>query len=89
MSATPRNSNKTRTEKLMDQFVDILVKITAPDPATGEAPNPGAPMTNVIRQFLKDQNIAADDDKHEGLQKLKQQSHTLPFAERPNDGDLS
>lgn len=81
-------SNRSRPEKLMDQFVDILVEITKPD-KDGNPPNPGAAMTNVIRQFLKDQNVSVDDDKHEGMIRLKENvaANPMPFAEKPGDGD--
>lgn len=87
MSATPPGSNRTQKEKLFDQFVDILVEMTKPG-EDGKPPNPGAAMANVVRQFIKDQNLSGDDDKHEGLKTLKQQSHALPFEEKPHEGDL-
>ena len=84
MSATPRNSNRTRQETLFDQFVDVLVKMTEPG-EDGSPPNPGAPMLGVIRQFIKDQNISADEDRHEGLQKLTGNTCKLPFSEKPRE----
>lgn len=87
MSVTPRNSNKTRQQQLFDNFVDILVEMTEPDPETGQR-DLGAPMASVIRQFIKDQNISADEEKHQGLKRLAEQGRSLPFTETPNEGDI-
>lgn len=80
-------SNRTRKEVLFDQFVDILVEITAPDPTTQKPANPGAAMANVVRQFIKDQNISVDEDLHAGVQKLKENARALPFDDKPDDDD--
>jgi hypothetical protein len=77
-------SNRSRAEELYDHFVDRLIDVVKPLP-DGTKPVPEAAALNVVRQFLKEQNIAADDDKHPGLKELKKQ--TLPFAERPNEDD--
>ncbi|SKA17857.1 hypothetical protein SAMN02745126_04010 [Enhydrobacter aerosaccus] len=78
-------SNRTRTEELFDHFVDRLIDVVKPG-AAGTKPVPDAASLNVVRQFLKENNIQADDDKHEGVKTLKK--HSLPFAEDPGEGDL-
>lgn len=76
--------NRTRSEELFDHFVDRLIDVVKPD-KDGVAPVPDAAALNVVRQFLKEQNISADEDKHEGLQKM--QKHKLPFGRPPSEED--
>lgn len=76
--------NRTRTEELFDHFVDRLIDVVKPD-KEGTPPRPDAASLNVVRQFLKENNIAADEDRHNGLQNLKK--HSLPFEELPNERD--
>lgn len=79
--------NRSKAGKLFDNFVEVLNECVKPGD-DGVASNPGAATLNVIRQFLKDQNIAADEDRHEGLKTLKEQTKKLPFDEAPGERDL-
>lgn len=76
--------NRSRSEELYDHFVDRLIDVVKPR-ADGAVPVPDAASLNVVRQFLKENNIAADDDRHKGVKELKK--HSLPFAEQPNERD--
>jgi hypothetical protein len=77
--------NRTKAEDLYDHFVDRLVDLVKPD-ADGTPPKPDAASLNVVRQFLKEQNISADEDKHTGLKELKEK-HKLPFGRPPSEED--
>lgn len=79
-------SNMTPNERLFNNFVDALNDCVKPE-ADGSPAKPGAPILNVIRQFLKDQNISADPATHNGLQDLSKNSKKLPFAEAPGDDE--
>lgn len=76
---------KTTEELIYDTFVSSLLmglKGTV-DPKTGELIPPSPNMLNVARQFLKENAISANADKHaDTAALLKEMSLNLPF----NDG---
>lgn len=78
--------NQTREQRLYNNLVDALNAIV--EPVEDKAPQVGAATLNVIRQFLKDQNIAADEDQHQGLNTLANNTRKqLPFQRPPDDTD--
>lgn len=83
-------SNRTPLERLFDDFVDVLrEKVKGSVDDEGKRTPCSAADLNVIRQFLKEQNISADDDRHEGLKDLKSGVRKqMPFSEGPSEDDL-
>ncbi|WPM81384.1 hypothetical protein R5W60_06830 [Brucella pseudintermedia] len=74
-------TDKSALEKLFDAFADELK-----DQLNGEEPVPAATL-NVIRQFLKDQNVNTVPGKND---KLNDIANSLPFSgEEHGDDDYT
>jgi hypothetical protein len=80
------SANRSRIEELFDHFVDRLLDVVKPD-GSGNISVPEAAYLNVIRQFLKENSMSADADRHDGLRELRTRANH-PFAEEPSEDDL-
>ena len=79
--------NQTREQRLYNNLVDAMNEIVKPD-EKGNPPKVDAASLNAIRAFLKDHNISADEDQHQGLKQLGDNARKqLPFARPPSGAD--